>query len=401
MNNELSRLMEDLADESAATLVAGSCAMIAREDGDWHDTTTMRGDANIDFVRAMQYLHLRNRITRHPVLPHLVRIACIDGTDPVGEDVNHNPPRADIAIIAGHASASTCADIARAAQNVWLWLYTAPTCSEPMVRYCPGCGSIGPIPKAYRDCCPDGAEARLIPQAMAEKCRDTFKVAIKAMMADAAANDISLVVPHMPEGWRERFSNEVYDNLAAADNQDVPLEEYPARILAILDSIAVAPTVANQSPTQATEVAAIADRQQRVGNVAALRDALKFYADRDHFMLADESAWDTVSGEPQNLWCDEAGTAMVEDGSIARAALAAQKADVGGAPKYRLLGVNDIIQAGDEFIGDDGATWSDVGTGVWIGMHYTHALKSARRQINAATQQQSKGPGDENHDGRV
>ena len=55
-----------------------------------------------------------------------------------------------------------------------------------------------------------------------------------------------------------------------------------------------------------------------------LRDALQFYARGDHFMLSDKDAWDTVSGEPQNLWCDEAGTATVEDGSIAKAALAAQ-----------------------------------------------------------------------------
>ncbi|WP_423459922.1 hypothetical protein [Ottowia sp. VDI28] len=41
----------------------------------------------------------------------------------------------------------------------------------------------------------------------------------------------------VPEGWREKFSEAVYEDLAAADNQDVPLEEYPARILKVLDSI--------------------------------------------------------------------------------------------------------------------------------------------------------------------
>ena len=54
----------------------------------------------------------------------------------------------------------------------------------------------------------------------------------------------------------------------------------------------------------------------------AVREALQFYADRGHFMLSDADAWDTVSDEPQNYWCDEAGTATVEDGSVARAALA-------------------------------------------------------------------------------
>lgn len=41
----------------------------------------------------------------------------------------------------------------------------------------------------------------------------------------------------VPDGWREKFAADVYADLAAADNQDVPLEEYPARILKVLDSI--------------------------------------------------------------------------------------------------------------------------------------------------------------------
>ena len=48
-----------------------------------------------------------------------------------------------------------------------------------------------------------------------------------------------------------------------------------------------------------------------------LRAALQWYADGLHFDKASAGAWDTVSGEPQNWWCDEAGTATVEDGSIA------------------------------------------------------------------------------------
>lgn len=53
----------------------------------------------------------------------------------------------------------------------------------------------------------------------------------------------------------------------------------------------------------------------------ALEAALKFYADGDHLLLADADAWDTCSGEPINFLHDEAGTASVEDGSIAKAAL--------------------------------------------------------------------------------
>lgn len=51
------------------------------------------------------------------------------------------------------------------------------------------------------------------------------------------------------------------------------------------------------------------------------REALQFYADRSHFVIADADAWDTVSGEPSNFWCDD-GTATVEDGTVAKMALA-------------------------------------------------------------------------------
>ena len=61
-----------------------------------------------------------------------------------------------------------------------------------------------------------------------------------------------------------------------------------------------------------------------VNEIENLRKALKFYGDGGHFIKADDTAWDTVSGEPQNYWCDEAGTATVEDGSIARLALSGQ-----------------------------------------------------------------------------
>lgn len=52
-----------------------------------------------------------------------------------------------------------------------------------------------------------------------------------------------------------------------------------------------------------------------------LREALQFYADREHFNLSDPDEWDTVSGEPTNFWCDGAGTATVEDGTVAAMAL--------------------------------------------------------------------------------
>lgn len=63
-----------------------------------------------------------------------------------------------------------------------------------------------------------------------------------------------------------------------------------------------------------------------------LEQALRFYADGDHLLLADPDAWDTCSGEPVNFLHDDAGTASVEDGSIAKAAL---KPAQGSCDEYR------------------------------------------------------------------
>ena len=61
--------------------------------------------------------------------------------------------------------------------------------------------------------------------------RERVMVSITAMDEQAAR------AVAVPDGWREKFAADVYADLAAADNQDVPLEEYPARILKVLDSI--------------------------------------------------------------------------------------------------------------------------------------------------------------------
>lgn len=58
------------------------------------------------------------------------------------------------------------------------------------------------------------------------------------------------------------------------------------------------------------------------GVPAEVRAALEFYASGNHFVRADADAWETVSGEPPNFWEDEASTATIEDGTIARSALA-------------------------------------------------------------------------------
>jgi len=50
--------------------------------------------------------------------------------------------------------------------------------AEEMVRFCPSCGSVGDVPATFRDCCPDGSNARIVPKGFAEICADTFQLAV-------------------------------------------------------------------------------------------------------------------------------------------------------------------------------------------------------------------------------
>lgn len=65
---------------------------------------------------------------------------------------------------------------------------------------------------------------------------------------------------------------------------------------------------------------------------SGLVETLEYYAKGDHLLLADPDAWDTCSGEPMNFLHDEAGTASIEDGSIAKAALEAYRAALSATP---------------------------------------------------------------------
>ncbi|MFY1883709.1 hypothetical protein ACOTCJ_20965 [Achromobacter xylosoxidans] len=98
----------------------------------------------------------------------------------------------------------------------------APQASaEQLVRYCPGCGSVGPVGDEYRDCCPDGGEARTIPAPLAEKCRDTFKIAVKALRADAAANEaMANQVPAVTEEYTLRAMARNYTDRHSWDKLD-------------------------------------------------------------------------------------------------------------------------------------------------------------------------------------
>jgi len=126
--------------------------------------------------------------------------------------------------------------------------------------------------------------------------------ATRAMMADILSRTAVALRGPEPEGTRWGWSH------------------LPERVAAAIAAIDVMQKAAALNGAEVERLRMENAEMRR--KVEALREALRFYAQREHFALSDANAWDTVSGEPQNYWCDDAGTATVEDGATARAALA-------------------------------------------------------------------------------
>jgi len=70
----------------------------------------------------------------------------------------------------------------------------------------------------------------------------------------------------------------------------------------------------------------------------ALRRGLRFYANQHHFDRNEPHEWDTVSDEPPNFWCDAAGTATVEDGTVAAKTLRGESMDWEGEEPAPITG---------------------------------------------------------------
>lgn len=62
---------------------------------------------------------------------------------------------------------------------------------EALVRFCPGCGSIGEVESKYRDCCPDGSHARRIPESLATRCQSLFRAALESAVAPQPLRELS------------------------------------------------------------------------------------------------------------------------------------------------------------------------------------------------------------------
>lgn len=171
-------------------------------------------------------------------------------------------------------------------------------------------GFLGPPGTLLRVECGDAdcvTLARVPPSANAGEPRALNPRHIRKFLQALQAGEMSVSrAVEILDAWVGGYYEDEMVPLPPPDSCLIADDEFPMEIVRKLRSeLAAAP------PTAQAEV-------------ENLRKALQFYADKQHFAIAEEGAWDTVSGEPQNYWCDEAGTAMVEDGSIAKMALAGQ-----------------------------------------------------------------------------
>lgn len=113
-------------------------------------------------------------------------------------------------------------------------------------------------------------------------------------------------------GFSSMTTDEIVERISAAHDASLDDDHVSARQM-LLQLI--------QDLKQSTQAAASGLEPDQAAQTRRLRNALQFYADGHHFTRHDPHAWDTVSGEPANFYEDDAATATVEDGSVAKAAL--------------------------------------------------------------------------------
>lgn len=111
------------------------------------------------------------------------------------------------------------------------------------------------------------------------------------------------------------------NQLRAILDGGICLASNPPELAELAARLAVQPTEVPEGCTPADAKVLREGNHALAAENQELRKALHFYAAQCHFAIGDKDVWDTVSGEPQNYWCDEAGTATIEDGSIAAMAL--------------------------------------------------------------------------------
>lgn len=183
-----------------------------------------------------------------------------------------------------------------------------------------------------------GATTRLMAalhmERIGEDLLDKAEPSMASVLQDAAEN----LHEQSAAAWGECISAlEAWSNVATSPQQAQPAHAVPTDLMLAASAASAAwksywqggrahsAAVDFAQAMNALDEAIAAQPVSAPAEVAppGWRDALQFYADGNHFNISgDPSAWDTTSGEPTNFWCDEAGTATMEDGTVAKMALA-------------------------------------------------------------------------------
>lgn len=147
------------------------------------------------------------------------------------------------------------------------------------------------------------------------------------------------------EGWKVPDSDEVWRELIAA-TQIAPASDDPIGDMQATARQAKLEEFTRCTPDPgATAMASPAVSGEALKMLAAAlshaRDALRFYAEQEHFIRHQPDEWDTVSGEPHSLYEDISNTATVEDGTIARTTLE----DIALVGAYASIATNSAAQA--------------------------------------------------------
>jgi len=173
--------------------------------------------------------------------------------------------------------------------------------AEPMARFCPGCGAVGPIDKTkYIDCCPDGNNARMIPAGLAEKCHDLFQLALENAAAPPADKsdrptddelwDQTLAERDNAEDWADKLSNAIAEHFGVSigehSNLNLPWQH-------ALDAVSDAPPQSSARDVLAEQWIDISNQDEGPGPMPEVGQEVLLWVWAENDIRNDDGAYST------------------------------------------------------------------------------------------------------------